>query len=349
MRFAVAILACMGCKQLVGIEEGTVVDGGSNGSDGSSLDTPGGAECYGMDPYRICLPDGDNVDERPETPIDTSAPCRFTDTSNGRSWCVFVQDDIDLEELVASGAKPLVLLARHTITLPADVTIDASSHRGGLVGPGANPSDCVVVDGTVSSGGAGGSFGTRGGSGGNSGPMASSVLTTTRFAGGCAGGTGPQISPGGAGGGAIYLVAGDEIVIQGTINASGAGGTGGSAGGGGGGGGGSGGMIILSAPILTISNGASVFANGGGGGQGGGLTEGEAGETATQLDKGGKGGSGGIGGIGGEGARASQDGRSGGTDTFNGGGGGGGGVGKIIVLGQSVSTAPGTFSPPPSP
>src|SRR5215471_13731070 len=107
MRFVVAILACMGCKQLVGIEDGVVVDAGAAediAGDTVTIDAPEVGECYGMAPYRICLPQDQEVDDEPDSIINTSLPCRFTYTSDGRSWCVFVQDDLVIETIIAGGS-----------------------------------------------------------------------------------------------------------------------------------------------------------------------------------------------------------------------------------------------------
>jgi hypothetical protein len=73
---------------------------------------------------------------------------------------------------------------------------------------------------------------------------------------------------GGAGGGAVYLLAGTAININAYINASGA--PGGESGlQAGGSGGGSGGMIVLFAPTIAAASGVGVIAGGGPGAAGG--------------------------------------------------------------------------------
>ena len=189
------------------------------------------------------------------------------------------------QELVATGTRPLVLVVETSISIVG--MIDAASHVGeNKRGPGTPPDTCVAPIETPcgsvrgGAGGAGGAFMSFGGTGGYgdggcdggvSGkglPLAPPLLRA-----GCdgqRGGDGVDPSaPGGYGGGALFLVAGESIDLgsAGVINASGAGGfVGGLLSGGSGGG--TGGMIVMYAPSITAAPGAVVMANGGGGGAG---------------------------------------------------------------------------------
>jgi hypothetical protein len=284
----------------------------------------------------------------------------------------------------ATGTNPLVLIAMDAITVSG--TLDVSSHSGETVGgdpalgAGARTTaGCFAtgVDGPAGAGsnggggGAGGSFGAVGGAGGNGGnnnqtshgtPMA--AMPPRQLNGGCPGGHGGDgaggLISGGSGGnpgGAVYLLAGRSIAIAGKVNASGAGGVGGIEGNnssGGGGGGGAGGLIVLEAPLVTVTG--SVFANGGGGGAGAGNVgdnsdNGKPGSdpaTALTAAPGGGGTSGGgNGGAGAAGTTAAAAGNKGGGGApQSAGGGGGGGAGVIRVLGPSPSSIGGTVSPP---
>jgi hypothetical protein len=151
----------------------------------------------------------------------------------------------------------------------------------------------------------------------------------------------------GHGGGAVFLIAGTKIDIQGGINAAGEGGTPGIKNSAGGGGGGAGGMIGFDAPMITANS--LILANGGGGAEGSGTATvaGAPGNDPTTIlaaaggventVQGGDGGNGSAGLAGGSGAA--------GTSGTGGGGGGGGGAGLIkapadATLGANVSPAP---------
>lgn len=284
----------------------------------------------------------------------------------------------------AAWTNPLVLIATQTITIAG--TFDASSHFSETVGgqpalgAGARTiAGCFAtgVDGPAGSGnnggggGAGGSFGTVGGVGGNGGNnnntghgSPAATMAPTLLAGGCPGGHGGDgaggMVSGGAGGnpgGAVYLLAGQSIVVSGKLNASGAGGVGGIEGNnssGGGGGGGAGGLVVLEAPQVSVTG--TVFANGGGGGAGAGNVgdgndNGKPGvdpAAATPAAPGGGGTSGGgNGGAGAAGTAAAAAGNKGGGNApQSAGGGGGGGAGVIRVLGPSPTSIGGTVSPP---
>ncbi len=291
---------------------------------------------------------------------DTSTMCqpyRRADGTSASDFCVLAAKSITISQtgrLNGIGSKPLVLVGANMLDLAG--TLDVASHRGGLVGAGADPVACPTVAApTGSKGGPGGSFGEEGGDGGTGaegglpvppGPFAGAVTT---LRGGCRGlaGAGLQPGAGGRGGGAVYLISTDMITIAGTINASGAGSSGANLNGGGGGGGGAGGMIGLDAPTIVVSLTARVFANGGGGGEGAAGNPGNGGDdpaSPTIPALGGAGGAG-NGGDGGDGGDAVHDPRNGSGDAVSGGG-GGGGVGVIQVFPPRTLT--GSISPPPS-
>jgi hypothetical protein len=209
------------------------------------------------------------------------------ETANQPASCFLVGQSITLDDrLDVQGTRPLVLVATQSIAITG--TLDVASHRGGKVGPGAGQAVCQAFwmvptnanSGLGGGGGAGATFLTKGGDGGkgnnnkgNRGQAPLALSAPTRLRAGCGGQDGgdgdkPNLNhgPGAAGGGAVYLLAGATIAIQGAINASGAGAA---AGGmfGGGGGGGSGGMIVISTGALTA--GGRLLANGGGGAGGG--------------------------------------------------------------------------------
>lgn len=277
--------------------------------------------------------------------IDTTAnqKCDYVPSKGADAdvACVISAKTIDVESLVVTGDKPLVLAALDTITVTG--TIDLTG------GGGANPPACATSGeggkGGPSTaggggGGGGGGWGTLGGKGGmgkagTQAPAGAAAAIPIDIRGGCpggAGGSGMTGAPGkgGAGGGAIYLTAGTAIHVAatGAIDASGGGGTGGAATDGGGGGGGTGGLIAFDSPVVTFdflqAAGAKLFANGGGGGGGGGMP----GKVSVDPASAGAGGlpNGGNGGVG------SGSGVAGATDTVGGGGGGGGGQGFIVVF-----------------
>lgn len=339
--------------------------------DGPPVDP--GDECFGSAGGLVepCF----DPDEVPAGAVALTADID-TDTSNlcsavvkNTTACVVAGDTIAIANGVtvrATGSKPLVLLAT-TGAITVAGTLDVASHIALPTPPppgaAANFAGCNAgTPPNNGGGGAGGSFGSLGGNGGlgrtvaGSNGVAGAVQPADALRGGCSGQDGngaANFGEGGAGGGAIYVIAETSIDIAatGVINASGAGATNGFIGGAvGGGGGGSGGLIGLDAP--TITNAGNVFANGGGGGEGSGNSNPATrtlqfcGRDPTGIGPaaGGSQGanSGGDGGAGGAGANAGSVGLNGNT---NGGGGGGGGVGVIRVFGGTLA---GNVSPNPS-
>lgn len=250
------------------------------------------------------------------------------------------------------GSRPLVVIATNTMTI--DGVVDAASHRGGLGGAGSNAPECMSGSTpTLDDGGPGGSFGGAGGAGGGADtrpvvPAAPATATITALRGGCGGrpGSGTNAGGPGRGGGALGLIA-DNLVIGGTINASGAAGFGAGLSAGGGGGG-SGGMILLDANSIVVGTAAQIFANGAGGGEGGGGSNGgnDGTDSSAPLTAG-QGGAGraSAGGDGGDGPAGNMP-AGAGSNASDSGGGGGGGAGVIRVV--PPRALGGAISPPPS-
>jgi len=179
------------------------------------------------------------------------------------------------------------------------------------------------------------------------------------------------VASGGGAGGAIHIVACQELELgtNATLSAGGGGGPGGHGGSvfdrpGGGGGGGSGGSVLIEAPRIAVVAGAGIGANGGGGGgagaRGGDFTgpSGEPGENAPVSRQPAHGGPGGndTAGAGGDGGTADGQGSGlppgrGGDNLSGGGGGGGGGAAGRIRLNSRSDKPPsvaGVVSPAPS-
>lgn len=340
--------------------------------------------CYGTPPFAICLHSAptepialfeDVMTMMPPTlDTDMSSQCART-RSESRRYCVVAATSITIDAtLRATGSRPLVLIANDSITITPLGGIDVGSHRQSpeSIGAGADSAEnCLPgqspTSHATSGGGAGGSFIGHGGSGGTGsgamaglGGIASETVTATDVAeirGGCRGQDGGGDGPGagGHGGGAVFLIAGNRIDVNGAIRAGGAGGAGGVSTASGAGGGGSGGMIGLDAPSIAVTG--ILVASGGGGGEGGGVLNPSdvphSGVDATTADPA----AGGDGGTtnAGEGGGGSGDGMldgvaagGGGVGWMNqpsGGGGGGGGAGIIKAprsasLGSHVSPAP---------
>ncbi|TMQ06492.1 MAG: hypothetical protein E6J90_46200 [Deltaproteobacteria bacterium] len=288
--------------------------------------------------------------------------------------------------LAVVGPRPLLIASWSSITL--DGALDAGSHLGvvdaaahiaqtirfgaganqGCTGSAGHDGGPAMAGG--SGGGGGGSFQAAGGGGGQggidavAGGAAGAVAAIAILHGGCPGGSSgaagsvarPPASAGsralgGAGGGAIRLVAHDAIDVAGAVSANGAGGAGAPTRSAcGGGGGGAGGYLGFEAPSVRFGAGAIVTANGGGGGGGGNTSEtggdGGDGVVGSQPAPGGAGAPS-CGGLGGAGAAAS---RLGGATAVNascagGGGGGGGSSGFIVVRSPGFVPGAATVSP----
>jgi hypothetical protein len=218
----------------------------------------------------------------------------------------------------------------------------------GVAAGGCGPGGSGQAGAVDETGGGGGGFGAVGavggdvivgdGSGGNAGSMCGTV-TLVPLVGGSGGGHGGNGGNGGGGGGAVQITSFGQIIVSGTIQASGAGGLFGGDGDGGGGGG-AGGGILLEAPAVTLSPGSVMAANGGGGGAGNAGENGQTGLGSAAAAAGGAGGGDGFdGGAGGALGVAAMPG-SRGTDgaPADGTGAGGGGVGRIRQNFATLST-----------
>jgi len=319
---------------------------------------------------------------RPLTPLvidseliatDADPRCEQFHQDGGPQLCVIFGTTIDLIGIVTvTGTKPLVLVARDTLRVSN--TLDVSSRRNSITGPGANDITCNASSvGTGNAmgggGGAGGSFGGSGGAGGAGATGAAGGVagepqpTITVIRGGCTGtrgGDGTLSGDGGLGGnggGGIYLISRGSIVIESNaaIYASGAGGGGGNnatSDRGAGGGGGSGGLIALEAQTITIDG--ILAANGGAGGGGGDTDSGHPGADGSTLAfdtpaVAGPAESLTAGGAGGAGSALTTDPEDGKEPAGTGAGGGGGGGGGVIwirggVLGGARISPPAQFN-----
>lgn len=346
-----------------------VIDGMVDGDPTIDAQTTFGTGAYAV--HLSSLPAGPVTLTSDINTTNNTAPCSTTADWVGTtqpSACFVVGTNITHASgtITVDGSRPLVLIATGTVKIMG--TLDVASHAiaPANIGPAANDSTCgtATAPGTSANGGgggAGGSFTTKGGNGGKgdnnntAGGVASSQLTPLpdHLRGGCpgqAGGAGGSGGVLGAGGGALYIVAGTTIDLRaGGINASGAAGSAGVSRGGGGGAG-TGGMIVLSAPSILSDSATRLAANGGGGGAGAtGTAMGNeaalSNPTTTAL--GGQATGGCVnengGGAGAAGATAAT---AGGTVTGSncGGGGGGGGMGYIQT---SIALGSGVFSPAP--
>lgn len=285
---------------------------GFSGTDGP----PGDARlCFGAGLLQVCLSSAPTrAVSYPTTLLDTSGTGNCTQVkaqNGGPELCIVAGSSVTIDgTLTVIGSRPLVLIAADSMTVSG--TIDASSTRAGQRGAAANPSSCGMP-------GLGASD-TGGGGGGGAGDM-------------------QNRSPGGDGGGAVYLVAGDAIHLSGDVFASGAGGgvtTGVLGAEQGGGGGGTGGMIGLDAPNLDIRG--RVVANGGAGGGGGGNTGGSPGGDGTTTSWNipaapGVGGGTIPGGNGAPGTAIGATSNVDGASNDGGAGGGAGGLGIIVIHG----------------
>ncbi len=339
--------------------------GGGQGSDsgGSDAIVPIDASVCFDGPLPFCLM---TIPTAPRTltgMIATDSQCDqvVTQTDNS-SVCVVAATNLTVQDVRATGTRPLVLAASGTIEVSG--TLDVSSQQGMPSGAGAPATECAMaMDGTANTGGGGGGAGGGfGGTGGNAGKGNNNIVGGTGGAvivpvvvrGGCPGGIGGDGSTAmnggvsGAAGGAVYLAALAQITIDtnGSVFASGAGG-GAPGKEGGAGGGGTGGMIGFSAPTITVMG--IVAANGGAGGGGG--SSGQNGNpgsdgTTSMYNKQATHGSGGGGGDGGDGTDDANPDGGAGKNSTGGGGGGGGGIGVVwahgTITGSKISPAPTT-------
>ncbi|ACY18610.1 hypothetical protein [Haliangium ochraceum] len=291
-------------------------------------------------------------------------------------------NDFDMEAgatLRATGNRPLMIVSKLDAVIRG--TLDVGSAWDGITpDPGAGADEAVECSGSGSGGaagdcehggggGGGGGFGASGGPGGRGGGgrdcdeqsgslgggLGQASVQGLALRGGCPGGRGGHGSNpsddlfgiGGAGGGAVHVVAAQTIQLEGVIYAGGGGGAAGQGSRAGGGGGGSGGFIGLEAPDIALLDDSVLAANGGGGG--GGTNSGSGTEAGTNGLEGAAAAAGGLGdggtdGLGGDGGAFSPDEGQAGESGDRGGGGGGGAAGKILFLGN-VSSDRGVTSP----
>lgn len=275
--------------------------------------------------------------------------------SDGTFAVLYVFDSLAVVESAAvrfTGALPVVIVARTTVDVQGQILVNGTGDlpSGGAVadtpgpggfygantGPGAGQ-PCLLGSAFPNSGCGGGSYCGTGGSGAafsspaaNGGPTYGNAELIPLI-GGSAGGA--EEGSSGPGGGAIQIVAGQQITIgaYGAINAGG--------GGGGGynyaGGAGSGGAILLEAPTVTVAG--ALAANGGGGGEAEGSSASGSGADSTPTTQP----AAGFEGFGGSGSAGPViDGRSGTLpDSGDGFGAGGGGAGRIRINTATGSAA----------
>ncbi|HEV7556289.1 MAG TPA: hypothetical protein VGO00_12565 [Kofleriaceae bacterium] len=335
-----SVVIVVGCRQILGIDDP------DHEPDAQSLsDAP---QCYGDTSdgslISVCVqPTTSHVILDTAVNTDNDPRCASVTPPVGPEVCVLEAVDIMIDGQIAlTGHRPLVIVGTHTISISSTAVLDASSRLGTRNGPDANDSTCpTLASAMLGGGGAGGSFGATGGNGGGSGAKAALPQVPIFVRGGCAGSTDTSIGVQGSGpgGGAVYLIAGTSIEIDGVILANGGGGRAPNGSGGeGGGGGGAGGLIGLAAPMGL--GGGAVMAVGGGGGEGGPAGPGSSADGQDpsgnfgEIAKGGSlnpnGGNGGNGG--GFTSIATSGGSGSGSGTMIGGGGGGGGsVGVVWV------------------
>jgi hypothetical protein len=344
-----AVLICVGalagCRGLLGIDDPQLA-----ADSGLSLDSSADAQmCFGPTTgQKVCLAalPADNLLIAGAIDTDTCAVKQM-------GYCVLAGINVTINDAQITGGLPLIIVATNQLELEGSLDVRAHGAQGG---PGASvtgASSVFCANGPLGvnglnggGGGAGGSFHTRGGDGGGGdGGMNTGTRGGLTYAepatlrAGCPGtrGLGGSMpgDPAGGAGGAVYVLGGNKMLLNGTINASGGGGGRGNASKSGGSGGGAGGMIVLWSPTLRGS--ATLIANGGGGG--GGADNGASGGagsdgTAITAAPGGDGGSPAVG-RGGAGATGTVTGMRGTDDgTGAGGGAGGGGVGYIRLAGD---------------
>lgn len=369
-------------NRCVGEQPDAGIDAAIDAAIDAPPDAPPDAQaCFGGTFLTVCLnsaPAAPRTISAPETiNTDDTGMCTPTlsITPDG-NYCVIAATDITVNaKLRAIGTRPLILLASGSITTAPAGLIDVGSHRilpGGTTEKGAGADSAACSSGTPPAasgggGGAGGSFlghggvGGTGGNGGTGGMPAPEIASVTVLRGGCAGQDGQGATGlAGRGGGAVYLIAGTSINVQGGINAAGEGGGGGTSVVGGAAGGGSGGMIGFDAPTIVATSLllASGGAGGGGAGSGGGTITGGTGADPTTIvaAQGGAGfvGNNTQGGNGGNGSAAlitgaGGPGLAGDSGGANKAGGGGGGGGAGVIKAPDTANLGGNISPPRTP
>ena len=354
MRYGIVLFVAACYQHAPYAGDGASGDGHADAAGDGTADAAAGTQVCSAHIAQACV-------GPPQSGITLSDPIDTTLCTNGTLidsdlYCLIAADSITvLTHVHVKGSRPLVLAAT---TIDISDHLDASSEVGGArVGAGSGricPAGTQLP--TAASGGAGGSFGTPGGNGGTGGSNGTGGIAEPAFVsivtGGCPGqrGANAPIASAGPGGGALWIFAGQQLMITGTVEANGGGGEGGSASAvGGGGGGGSGGLIGLESPSIVVT-GAMLAANGGGGG--GGSVAGFAGGNGNDgaFTSAALGGSGQmkteIGGNGGNGAFMGNTVTSGTSGTTGGGGGGGGGGEGYIYRYGMTSGTPAVVSPP---
>jgi hypothetical protein len=329
-------------------------------------DSPPGQSCVGAGLLTVCYPDGATPtgEYKPtagslSTGVDANCDQILSQTS-GPDLCVKQAATIVIEDnVVWTGARPLVLVAMETIRIESSGVLDVSRGAGGsgtgCMSPTTGGPDLGGGASAGAGGGGAGGFASAGGFGGNgqgsgNGGTAGGITALVAVRGGCPGAKGGDSSDGTGGtrgdpGGGVYLIAGGSIRVDGQILANGGGGKGG-ANKAGGGGAGSGGLIGLDAPAVDMGSNGTLSANGGGGGEGGGGgNPGEAGDDALAYDVRANGGNGNSSGSNGGYGAIDTNAPTGGQMSGDGGGGGGGGAGFIRVF-ASNKTLNAKISPP---
>jgi hypothetical protein len=357
-------------------------DGGAvtPGADGGSDARPGSAGALGFTPSNVDLSGidltkvGDFVVDAVACSINTDnllASCgnafdavgfKLAKQSDGSTVAVYVAKSITIragKDLNVVGSHPLVFIALDTITITGSLSassredvaeaggqVSKVSGKGAGPGGGGAPMD-LQAGGGGSYCGVGGAGAAESGATAPGGPTYGSASIAPLLAGSEGGKKGLT---GGAGGGAVQLVAGTSITIEasGVVSAGAGGGGLGGIGGQGANAGGSGGAILLEAPAVTMAG--TLAANGGGGG-GAALGGGEGGKNATPNATPAAGGASFSPGGAGSGA-ASIKGVDGtftphtGTGAGAGAGAGGGGAGRIRINTTSgAATLTGVLSP----
>jgi hypothetical protein len=263
-------------------EECTAEDGGiTDGmpTDDGPVSDSATRVCTGTPPMEVCVDPAPVNDLGVGVGFDTLSACpRPPTTLAGTQVCLVIARTITISGAPRfTGELPLVLAGFEGITINTGAVLDVASSATILprIGAGSQPLGCSIpTQGTNGQDGSGGgSFAGRGGNGGlgeggTQVGLAGAIASSISFRGGCRGAAGPQNTPAGPGGGAVYLVSEGTITINGHIEASGGGGAGGEPVEGGAGGG-SGGFIGIDSAFVVLGTSGAMTATGGGGGGGG--------------------------------------------------------------------------------